>query len=138
MPSLRIYRVFISHAWHYSDDYYRVEQFLNDAPNFAWQNLSVPEHDPLHDTERLATELRSQMRPASVFLILGGMYVAHSEWIDFEIAFARRIGRPIIGVLPWGSQRIPSAIQNAAREIVGWRQDSIIGAIRSHALPLGT
>jgi hypothetical protein len=51
MPALRTYRVFISHAWAYSDDYRRIVQFLNDAPNFAWENLSVPEHDPVVDDE---------------------------------------------------------------------------------------
>ena len=48
MPQLRTYRVFISHAWHRSADYYRVEQFLSQALFFRWENLSVPEHDPLH------------------------------------------------------------------------------------------
>ncbi len=42
MPTLRMYLVFICHDWEYSDDYYRICQFLNDAPNFAWTNLSVP------------------------------------------------------------------------------------------------
>jgi hypothetical protein len=34
-------------------------------------------------------EVRNQMRPADVFVIIAGMYVAHSGWIDFELAFAR-------------------------------------------------
>src|SRR5215831_17171270 len=106
MPYLRTYRVFISHAWHRSADYYRVVQFLSEAPHLRWENLSVPEHD-----------LRGQMRPADVFLIVAGMYAAHSDWIDFELSFARRIGRPIIGIIRRGSERIPAAIQNAATEL---------------------
>ena len=38
MPALRRYRVFISHAWGYSADYWRVVQFLDDIPNFDWEN----------------------------------------------------------------------------------------------------
>lgn len=134
MPALRTYNVFISHAWAYSEDYYRVEEFLNEAPNFAWHNLSVPEHDRL-SSQDLEARLRDQMRPADVFLIIGGMYATHSDWIDFELSFARRIGRPIIGIQKWGGERMPVAIQSAAREIVGWSTAGIVGAIRRHAVP---
>ena len=71
MPILRRYRVFISHVWNYGDDYWRVVRFLDEAPYFQWENLSVPEHDPV-TTEDLAKELRNQMRPADVFLIIAG------------------------------------------------------------------
>jgi hypothetical protein len=137
MPTLRNYSVFISHAWDYSEDYDRLEKFLDQALNFSWTNLSVPEHDPILNSEQLCAQLNDQMRPANVFLILCGMYVAHSDWIQYEINFARRIGRPIIGIRPWGAERIPGAVQNAATEIVGWNTDSIVSAIRSYALPDG-
>jgi hypothetical protein len=139
MPYLRTYRIFVSHAWHRGEHYNRVISWLNGAANFAWENLSVPEHDPVkgNDSEALAYELRNQMRPADAFIILAGMYAAHSDWIDFELSFARRIGRPIIGVRPWGAERLPATIQNAATEIVGWNGDSIVGAVRRHALPSG-
>lgn len=136
MPRLRTYNVFISHVWDYSADYWRVVQFLNEAPNFDWNNLSVPEHDPV-GTERLEYELRNQMRPADVFLIIAGMYAAHSGWIEFELGFARRIGRPIVGIRKWGGERMPRAIQSAAVEIVGWNGASVVSAIRRHALSLG-
>jgi len=136
MPLLRTYKVFISHSWDYGDDYWRVVQFLDEAPNFRWQNLSVPEHDPI-DAADLEYSLRNEMRPADVFLIIAGMYAAHREWIDFELDFAGRIGRPIIGVVTWGGQRVPVAIQNAAANLVGWNGGSIVQAIRDHALPSG-
>jgi len=135
MPSLRKYNIFISHAWDYSDEYYRIERFLNEAPNFEWRNLSVPEHDPIKNTRQLEYELNGQMRDAHVFLILSGMYVAHSDWIQYEINFARRIGRPIIGIQPWGSTATPVSVTSGSDEIVGWNAASIVGAIRRHALP---
>lgn len=133
MARLRTYRVFISHAWDYSAEYSRVVQFLNEAPNFSWENLSVPEHDPL-SIRNLDYHLRNQMRPADVFIIIAGMYVNHSESIDFEMSFARRIGRPIIAILPRGSMRAPLSIQRAATEFVGWNGASLVRAIRQHAL----
>jgi len=97
----------------------------------------VPEHDPILDSNQLAAQLHNQMRPANVFLILSGMYVAHSDWILYEINFARRIGRPIIGIKPWGNVTMPVAVQDGADEIVGWNSNSIVAAIRKHSLPDG-
>jgi hypothetical protein len=133
MPYLRPYRVFISHVWTYGDDYDRVVRFLNEEPYFRWENLSVPEHDPV-SMRRLEYELRKKMRPADAFLIIAGMYANNREWIDFEMSFARRIGRPIIGIRKWASERVPVAITNAAREVVGWTGVGIVRAIRDHAL----
>ncbi|UYV11906.1 MAG: TIR domain-containing protein [Phycisphaera sp.] len=137
MPTLRDYKVFISHAWAYSESYNRIVSFLESAPNFYWTNLSVPRHDPLETSEQLTSRLNDQMRPANVFLILGGMYVSHSDWIQYEINFARRIGRPIIGIRPWASERTPDAVARAAKDIVGWNTESIVRAIRNYALSDG-
>ena len=133
MARLRTYRVFISHAWDYSADYDRVVRFLDEAPSFSWENLSVPEHDPL-STHKLDYHLRNQMRPADVFIIIAGMYVNHSDSIDFEMSFARRIGRPIIAIWPRGNMRMPLSIQQAAVTFVGWNGASLVRAIREHAL----
>lgn len=133
MPALKTYSIFICHDWEYSADYHRVQTFLSEAPNFRWENRSVPEHDPLDTNDQLAYNLRNQIRPAHVMLVLAGMYTARSEWMDWEMAFARRIGKPIIGIAPWGSKVIPRAVQDKAAEIVGWRSDSIVGAIRRNS-----
>lgn len=133
MPTLRTYSVFICHDWEYSEDYGRICEFLDDAANFAWRNLSVPEHDPLDTDEMLQKNLRDQIRPADVMLVLAGMYTAWSGWMDWEMAFARRIGTAIIGIRPWGNVQVPVVVQHNADEIVGWTTASIVDAIRSHA-----
>ncbi len=47
----KTYNIFISHAWRYSEDYYRLVEMLNNAPYFKWRNYSVPQHDPVLDPE---------------------------------------------------------------------------------------
>jgi hypothetical protein len=133
MPKLRTYAVFICHDWEYGADYLRICEFLNNAPNFVWKNLSVPEHDPLDTDEMLQKNLRDQIRPADVVLVLAGMYSVRSTAMDWEMQFARRIGTPIIGVRPWGNAQLPVVVQKNAREIVGWNTDSIVKAIRRYA-----
>lgn len=133
MPTLRTYSVFICHDWEYSDDYYRICQFLDGAPNLSWENLSVPEHDPLDTNDRLQKNLRDHIRPADVLLVLAGMYTARSQWMDWEMDFARRIGKSNIGVKPWGNVQLPVVVQRNADEIVGWNTDTIVGPIRRYA-----
>ena len=91
MPQLHRYRIFISHAWRYNLDYYRLINRLDKAPNFLYANYSVPEHDPVdaNNNNKLKEELRQQIRLVEVVIILGGMYVAYSDWIQFEIDFAQ-------------------------------------------------
>lgn len=136
MPTLKTYDVFISHAWSYHDDYYRVVDFLNNASMFRWRNYSVPDHDPLQLPTKTALkeQLRRQIRPVNIVLILAGMYVAHSDWIQFELDFANAINKPMIGIRPWGQQRIPIAVQGSVDEMVGWRTDSMVSAIRKWSL----
>ena len=133
MPALRTYSLFICHDWEYSDDYYRICEFLDAAPNFSWMDLSVPEHAPLDTDDMLRKNLRDQIRPADVMLVLAGMYTARSEWMDWEMEFGRIIGKSIIGVKPWGNVQLPVVVQNNADEIVGWNAATIVDAIRRYA-----
>jgi hypothetical protein len=137
MPALKTYVGFISHAWKYHDDYARLTSMLAGAPNFSFRNSSVPKTDPILGPKTnagLTAALDEQIRIANIVLILSGMYVAHSDWIGTEIAIAARYQKPIIGVMPWGQQRVPDAVQIAAKEMVHWNTNSIVSAIRKYAL----
>lgn len=135
MPSLKRYTGFISHAWDYNDSYYRLEKRLKDYQNFNFYNSSVPEHDALDtNTDSKLTEgLKSQIRPANVVLILSGMYTNHRKWITKEIKIAQELGKPIVGIKPWGQQKTPQSVKDVAVEMVGWNTDNIVRAIREHA-----
>ena len=136
MPELHRYRLFISHAWHRHEGYDRMLQFLNEAPNFIYSNYSVPldkAFDKMSNSQ-LEEEIKQQIRPVESVIILGGIYVSYSKWIQFEIDFAKSLMKPIIGIQPWGAQRMPLAVQNAANIIVGWNTSSIVKAIREYSI----
>ena len=97
-----------------------------------YANYSVPEHDPVdaNNNTKLKEELRQQIRPVEVVIILGGMYVAYSDWIQFEINYAKSLNKSILGVRPWAAEKMPKAVQDAANEIVGWNTPTIVSAIR--------
>jgi len=136
MPTLYKYRLFISHAWKYSESYDRAITFLNNANNFDYANYSIPWEKKFENLTnfQLKEELKDQIRPVNAVLVMGGMYVAHSDWIQFEIDFAKLLDKPIIGIRPWNGQRMPDAVTQAANVIVGWNTDSIVQAIRNYSL----
>ena len=130
------YRIFISHAWKYDDDYYRLENLLKKDPYFSFYNHSVPNHDPLiaNNDYELTQLLFNQIRGTHVVLIIAGMYVNYSKWIQKEIDIAIYYNKPIIGIKPWGRQYTPIQVQEDADEMVSWNTSSIIDAIERMAL----
>ncbi len=132
------YNIFISHAWRYSEHYKKVVQWINEAQDekkLNWKNYSVPKHNPLldpdddNDKQKLKNELDEQIRPVSLVIVLAGMYATYSDWIDYEINTAVSYDKYIIGVKPWGQERIPSVVSENSNVMVGWNKDSIINAI---------
>lgn len=135
---MNTYNIFISHAWKYTEHYKKVVQWLNEAQNegkFLWKNYSVPEHDPLVDPDttigkkKLKSELKGQIQPVSKVIILAGMYATYSDWIEFEIDTAVDYNKYIIGVKPWGQERVPQKVSNNSDTMVGWNKNSVISAI---------
>lgn len=135
MPTLKNRMIFISHAWRYSEHYSKIVEWFNNEPNFSWSNCSVPSDDSLPDktSAGLSRGMTRQISPAQVVIILGGMYAAHSAWIEYEISEAQRMEKTIIGVKPWGQERVPQIVQNASVcPVVGWNSASIIRVVRSY------
>lgn len=132
MPALHPYKIFISHAWKCHEDYNKIIEFLNKKSNFNYINYSVPIEKPFPKLTKaqLEEELRQQIRPVEIVLVLAGMYVAHREWIQFEIDFAKKLGKPILPIKPWGSVRYPDVLEFAEEDAVGWNTESIVQAIR--------
>lgn len=140
MPTLKTYDIFISHAWGYNEDYYKIENMLLETELFMWRNYSVPQHDPLIDPNTHAGKrelidlLEKQIKPVNCVLILGGMYTVYSEWILKEIELAGKYNKPIIGVYPRGQVYMPKVIQEVAKDIVSWNRYSIVSSIRQFSI----
>lgn len=126
------YNLFISHAWHRSEHYKKIVEWLNDS-KLDWANFSVPEHDPVdaNNKTKLKEKLTAQIKPTSSVIILAGMYAAYSEWIDYEIFEAVRLKKTIIGVEPWGQEKVPKNVSDNATVMVGWNSASVVTAIKT-------
>lgn len=136
MPYLREYNLFISHPWTKDDEYSRLEDMLDNCSYFKYKNYSVPRTNPLdvRTDKELEEALERQIKPASIVLVLAGMYYNHRKWIQKEIEIAQKYNKPIVAIIPWGQQVVPTAVKLASKDTVGWNTDSIVYAIRRYSL----
>lgn len=130
------YNLFISHSWAYHDAYDRLVDLLNARGHFPFRNYSVPKGDPIHNTpndKALYDAIYNQIRPASVVLIMAGVYSTYSKWINHEINIAKTEfsrPKPVIAIKPWGQTNVSKVVQEHADELVNWNTESIVAAIR--------
>ncbi len=128
-------RLFISHSWSYSERYRSMVSLLNNRKYFTWTNYSVPEDKAFNQMTKaqLQEQLRNQIRPVNCAIIIGGMWTAYSDWIQFEMEFAQSIGKPILGVRPRGAKVMPVAVDTRSTKVVNWNAHSIVAGIREIA-----
>lgn len=133
---LKIYNLFISHAWDYNSDYYNLVDLLSNYPYFNFKNYSVPQHDALNTKTNWELEeaLNRQIAPTSVVLIIAGMYYNNRKWIQKEIEIAKAKGKPIIVIRPRGTERMPSELISDDYIRVNWNSSSIVQAIRENSI----
>ncbi len=136
MPHLFDYHIFISHAWKHSDDYKRLVTTLRNSPCFPFHDYSINADKSLTSKRvpdnQIRQSLEEQIKHASVVLVLLGMYAAYHEWIQTEVDIAVSLGKPVIGIKPWGQERLPQEIVSKCNKIVGWNGPSIIDSIRDY------
>ena len=102
-----------------------------------YYNHSVPKDDPVHTNgtdKQLEDAIDAKIRGCSCVIILAGVYSSCSKWIKKEIAIAQKYGKPIIGVRPWGAERVSDAVTQAADVVVGWNAMSVANAVKNYSL----
>lgn len=129
------YNLFISHSWTYSDAYEKLVNILNGVSGFQYRNYSVPKNDPIHNApydNQLKAAIRNQMQRASCVLVLAGVYSTYSKWIKIELELAHEMGKKVIAIEPWGSERTSAMVKCYADEIIKWQGASIVKAIQGN------
>lgn len=134
------FNLFISHSWTYSDAYEKLTKLLDQALYFTYSNYSVPKDDPIHTSgsdRELYNAIYNKIRLCNCVLILAGVYSSYSKWIDKEIQICKKeftSAKPIIGIIPWGQERISKTVNDNANVIVGWNTQSIVDAIKKYSI----
>lgn len=75
--------------------------------------------------------LAPQIRWASTLVVYVTPNTKNSEWVNWEIEYAHKIGKRIVGVWENGAKdcELPDALNNYADAVVGWSGSSIVDAI---------
>jgi hypothetical protein len=127
-------RLFVTHAWEENDDYLRVFEYLEAPGTFYYQNTSQPQAKRPIDKESEREDLRRQIAPSEVVIVVPATFRSAPELVLFEMNFAKAADRPIVALENFGStEPLPKAIKELADEVSGWNERSLIDALKRQA-----
>jgi hypothetical protein len=127
-------RIFVSHLWESDDDYLRVFEFLESSRNFYYANSSKPDRRPPGGKEAEREELRQQISPAEVVIVLASHHRRAPELIEFQANFAKAADKPLVLLTSFGSTgAISKALSALADENVDWDERALTDALRRQA-----
>ena len=127
-------RLFVTHFWEENDDYSRVFEYLEAPGTFYYLNTSQPQAKRPIDKESQREDLRRQIAPCEVVVVLPAVFRAAPDLVSFQMNFAKAADRPIIAMENFGStDPLPKAIKDLADEVVAWNERSLIDALKRQA-----
>src|ERR1700722_20308925 len=127
-------RLFVTHAWLENDDYTRIFEYLEASGTFYYLNTSQPQAKRPIDKESQREDLRRQIAPSEVIIVLPAVYQIAPELILFEMNFAKAADKPIVAMENFGStEPLPKAIKDLADEVSAWNERNLIDSLRRQA-----
>jgi hypothetical protein len=127
-------RLFVTHAWEENDDYSRVFEYLEAPGTFYYQNSSQPHAKRPIDKESEREELRRQIAPCEVVIVLPAVYRSAADLVLFQLNFAKSADRPIVAMENFGSTApLPKPIKDLADEVSAWNERALIDALMRQA-----
>ena len=98
----------------------RDSSITSEKPNAA--------KDPEYIKQKI---LAPQIEWASTVVVYVSPDTKDSAWVDWEIEYANKLGKRIVGVWEQGANEceVPAALEKYADAMVGWHGESIVDAI---------
>ncbi|MDR6762949.1 hypothetical protein J2Y38_003167 [Flavobacterium sp. 2755] len=129
------YKIFVSHAWAHSQDLLSLQSLLNSRGYLNVEFTEATKDIPINsqNANYIKTVLKTKIQSSDIILALAGVYATHSEWMTWELDTALGCQIPIIGVIPWGQEKISSVVYSRSKTDVRWNTESIVEAIRKYA-----
>ncbi len=127
-------RIFVTHTWEENDDYARVFEYLEAPGTFHYHTTSQPQAKRPIDRESQREDLRRQIAPCEVVIVLPAAYRAAPDLVLFQMQFAKSADRPVVAMENFGStEPIAKAIADLADEVSAWNERSLIDALKRQA-----
>jgi hypothetical protein len=127
-------RLFVTHNWEENDDYSRVFEYLEAPRTFYYKNTSQPHAQRPIDPEAAREDLRRQIAPCEVIIVLPGAFKREPDLILFQLNFAKSAERPLVVMENFGTTTpLPKVLKDLADEVSGWNERNLIDALRRQA-----
>ena len=136
MPE-QIKNAFISHIHEDDEGINRIKNLVN-RHGMVVRNGSVTADSPnsaeAEDYIKYQI-LAPRIKWSSVLVVYVSADTKHSWWVDWEIEYAHKQGKRIVGVWEHGAKdcELPKALEDYADAVVGWNGESIIDAINGES-----
>lgn len=129
----QIRNVFISHR-HEDDDGLKDLKQLVKQHGMECRDYSITADNPnnAHNEEYIKYQiLAPRIQQAGYLVVYVSDRTSHSDWVEWEIDYAQKFGKRIVGVWARGDRNceIPQALDRHGDAVVGWNGESIIDAI---------
>ena len=132
MPEEDAIHLYATHLWEQNDDaYLRLFDYLGDIDNFYYVNHSDPEHQP-EGGDALASRdaLADQIAAAELVIVLSTQYLQNPELIELQMTTAKRHGKPILAIEPFGAEAVPEKVKQMSDHVVEWYARKIVDGIK--------
>jgi hypothetical protein len=111
-----------------------VFEYLEAPGTFYYHNTSLPHDKRPLDKESEREDLRRQIAPCEVVIVVPAAYRAAPDLVLFQMNFAKAADRPIVAMENFGSTApLPKAISDLADEVSAWNERSLIDALKRQA-----
>ncbi len=131
----KTYKIFVSHCWNYDDDLQNLKNLLDRRGYFSAEYKQAERSNPINSSYApvIKANITKKLEDSDIVLGIAGMYASYSDWMPWELDKAKELGLNVIGVIPWGQERISQAVCSRSVVNVHWNADSIVNAIRAYA-----
>ena len=128
---------FISHVHEDDDGLPRLKSLMeNHGLVVRDGSITTDKFNRASNEEYIKTQiLAPRINWASVLMVYISPETKNSKWVNWEIEYAHKQGKRIIGVWERGQRdcEIPEALDRYADAVVGWNGESIIDAINGES-----
>jgi hypothetical protein len=128
-------RVFVTHAFHESDDYLRVFEFLESVDRFFYLNTSKPDNVPeTGGLEAIKEALIAQIKECEAVIVLPSLFEDKEKIARFQMDAADANHKPMIAIRPFGGvAETPAAVVDRCKEHIEWNDREMVDALRRQA-----
>lgn len=131
--------IFVSHYHKDANEIDSLKTLIGKQNKFEPRDSSVYEEkspNNANNEEYIKSLIRPKIKWASTMIVIISDKTHKSDWVNWEIEYAQRLGKNIVGVYMQGYKQedVPKNLLNYANSVVGWNSDSINKALSGESI----